>query len=43
MNLNKEETALMISVLVNDKVGKWGDGREERIKALLIKIKKDSK
>jgi hypothetical protein len=41
MNLDREEISLIVSALVNDRVGKWGDGREEKIRALLIKINRE--
>jgi len=41
-NLSKEEMALIVSALVNDRVGKWGDGRQEKINALINKIKKEN-
>ena len=41
MNLDKEDISLIVSALVNDRVGKWGDGREEKIRALLIKINRE--
>lgn len=41
MNLSKEEKALLISALEGDKQGTWGDGRSERITALISKIKRE--
>jgi hypothetical protein len=38
MTLTPEERSLLISALRNDKVGNWGDGRQERINALLKKV-----
>jgi hypothetical protein len=38
MDLNTNEIALIKSALTNDIVGKWGDGRQERIDALLKKL-----
>jgi hypothetical protein len=38
MDLNTNEIALIKSALNNDIVGKWGDGRQERIDALLKKL-----
>ncbi len=38
MRLTPEERLLIISALRNDRVGNWGDGRQERINALLIKV-----
>ena len=40
MSLSREEIDLVVSALVNDKVGKWGDGRQEKINALVDKIKR---
>lgn len=41
MNLSKEEKALVISALEGDRQGTWGDGRGERIAALVSKIKRE--
>lgn len=41
MNLSKEERALVISALEGDTRGTWGDGRAERLSALIAKIKKE--
>jgi hypothetical protein len=38
MQLNQEEILLIKSALRNDTVGKWGDGRQEKIDALLRKL-----
>ena len=38
MDLNTNEIALIKSALLNDTVGKWGDGRKEKIDLLLKKI-----
>lgn len=42
MNLTKEEKALVISALEGDRQGTWGDGRSERINALITKIKREA-
>lgn len=34
-----EEIALILSALTNDRVGTWGDGRKDRINALVKRIK----
>jgi hypothetical protein len=39
MTLNDKEKALILSALINDKVGTWGDGRQEMIDSLVKKIK----
>lgn len=41
MTLTKEEKALLISALEADTQGKWGDGRSERLGALIAKIKRE--
>jgi hypothetical protein len=38
MKLTKEELELIISALRFDTVGKWGDGRQERIDKLVVKL-----
>jgi hypothetical protein len=38
MELTKEELLLIKSALRNDTVGKWGDGRQAKIDALLKKL-----
>ena len=43
MRLTKEERALVISALEGDTQGTWGDGRSERLGALIVKIKKEGK
>lgn len=43
MNLSKDEKALVISALEGDRQGKWGDGRSERLTALIAKIKREGK
>ncbi len=43
MNLNQEEILLIKSALRNDTVGKWGDGRQGKIDALLNKLSKVAK
>lgn len=40
MQLNKDEVGLILSALEWDRVGTYGDGREERINALVAKIKR---
>lgn len=40
MKLTKEELELAISALSFDTVGKWGDGRQERIDKLVAKLKR---
>ena len=39
ITLNEEEARLLLSALENDRVGNWGDGREEKINSLMNKIK----
>lgn len=41
MKLSKEERDLLLSALRNDRVGKWGDGRQEAIDKLVRKIKRE--
>jgi hypothetical protein len=38
MELNKSELKLIISALRFDTLGKWGDGRQERINKLVAKL-----
>jgi uncharacterized protein YfaS (alpha-2-macroglobulin family) len=38
MELNKSELELIISALSFDTMGKWGDGRQERIDKLVVKL-----
>jgi hypothetical protein len=40
MQLDKDEVGLILSALEWDRVGTYGDGREERINALVAKIKR---
>ncbi len=40
MELNKSELELIISALSFDTMGKWGDGRQERIDKLVAKLNK---
>jgi hypothetical protein len=42
MQLDKDEVSLILSALEYDSVGTWGakDGREERINALVAKMKR---
>lgn len=39
MKLSKDDLTLILSALSNDRVGTWGDGRKEKIDALMAKIK----
>ena len=39
MNLSQQERELILSALINDKVGTWGDGRQEKINALIKKVR----
>ena len=41
VKLTPEEWRLIVSALEFDKVGTWGDGREEAIQSLLAKIKRE--
>jgi hypothetical protein len=41
MNLTSKELTLITSSLEADTLGNWGDGRNDEIKALLKKIKKE--
>jgi hypothetical protein len=45
MELTKYDVTLILSALECDSVGTWGatDGREERIKALIEKIKRQDR
>lgn len=43
MTLTEKERELILSALINDRVGKWGDGREEKINLLIKKIKRGNK
>jgi hypothetical protein len=43
MELTQEEILLIKSALRNDTVGKWGDGRQEKIDKLLRKLNKEGK
>lgn len=36
---SQQELELILSALVNDRVGKWGDGRQEKIDALVRKVR----
>lgn len=43
MLFNKDDVALILSALQYDRVGTWGDGREEKINTLIMKIKRKMK
>ena len=43
ITLTSEEVELILSSLRCDRVGKWGDGRQERIDSLTNKIKRTNK
>jgi hypothetical protein len=43
MELTRDELLLIKSALSNDTVGKWGDGRQEKIDTLLNKLNKEAK
>lgn len=43
MLFNKDDVALILSALQYDRVGTWGDGREEKIHTLIMKIKRKDK
>ena len=43
MTLTEKETELILSALRNDRVGTWGDGRQERIESLIRKIEREDK
>ena len=43
MNINERDIELILSALSNDKVGTWGDGRQEKINALVNKIEREGK
>jgi len=43
LKLYDEEIALILSALINDRVGNWGDGRKDRINALVRRIKRVTK
>lgn len=43
INLTNEEKELILSSLRCDRVGTWGDGRQERIDKLMNKIKRAEK
>lgn len=43
ITLTSEEVELVLSSLECDKVGKWGDGRQEKIDSLTDKIKKTTR
>jgi hypothetical protein len=39
MDLNQQDIELILSALSNDKVGTWGDGRQEKLDALIAKVR----
>jgi len=39
IKLYDEEIALILSALINDRAGTWGDGRGDKINALVRRIK----
>jgi hypothetical protein len=39
LKLYDEEITLILSALINDRAGTWGDGRGDRINALVRRIK----
>ena len=39
MNLTQQELELILSALSNDRVGTWGDGRQEKLDALITKVR----
>ena len=41
MTFTEKEKKLILSALRNDRVGTWGDGRQENINALMRKIKEE--
>lgn len=43
VTLTSEEKELLLSSLRCDRVGTWGDGRQERIDKLMSKIKRAGK
>jgi hypothetical protein len=43
MELTKYDVTLILSALEWDRVGSYGDGREERINALIEKIKRQDR
>jgi hypothetical protein len=43
IGFSEKETELLLSALRCDRVGTWGDGRQERIDALMRKIERASK
>jgi hypothetical protein len=43
LKLYEEEIALILSALINDKAGTWGDGRGDKINALVRRIKRVTK
>jgi hypothetical protein len=40
MQLKESEIRLILSALQSDTVGTWGDGRKEKIDALIAKLKR---
>ena len=43
MEITRDELLLIKSALSNDRVGKWGDGRQDKINELLNKLSKEGK
>lgn len=43
IDLTQKERELILSALRCDRVGTWGDGRQERIDALIRKIEREGK
>jgi hypothetical protein len=43
MTFTETERELILSALRCDRVGKWGDGRQEKLDALVRKIERASK
>lgn len=41
MTLNKADLDLILSALENDRIGKWGDERHQRLEKLIPKVKRE--
>jgi hypothetical protein len=41
MNFNTVEIQTILSALESDTLGKWGDGRQEKIDKLVAKLKRE--